>query len=104
MSTELGFKKEISSLLDNKVITGLIRDKVYNIDDSTQITLEGKLNFSLSMSGDRLVLDILDVKPQLSAKRGFFFKLKGRISKISIGKNDILIAIDGLPDQTITLV
>ncbi len=104
MSTELGFKKEITSLLDNKVVTGLIRDKMYKIDDSTVITLDGKLNFSLSMSGDRLVLDILDVKPQISATRGIFFKLKGRVSKISIGKNDIIVAIDGLPDQTITLV
>lgn len=102
MSTELAFKKEIVALLDNKVITSLLRDKVYNIDDSTQIVLDGKLNFSLSMSNDRLVLDILDVKPQLTAKR-FLLKLKGRISKISIGKNDIVIAIDGLPDQTIIL-
>lgn len=102
MSTELAFKKEITALLDNPMITSLIRDKVYNIDNSTQIVLDGKLNFSLSMVNDRLVLDILDVKPQIVAKR-LFMKMKGRISKISIGKNDIVVAIDGLPDQTITL-
>ncbi len=99
---ELAAKEQIGNILDNKVLVALLRDKKYVVDSHTWIELEGNLDFSLSYEDERIVLSILSIKPRITAKR--FLKFQGRISKLRIGKNDILVEIDNLPDQTITLV
>lgn len=99
---DIPFKKEVHSLLSNPIITGLIRDKIIQIDNRTKIELTGDLNFSLRMDGERLVVDIHDVKPKVTAKR--FLRFDGRISSVSIGHENVIISIDNLPDVTLNLV
>ena len=102
MQTELAFKEQISTLLDNPILTSLIRDKRYEVDKNTIIELEGSFNFSLKFENDRLVLNVLNIQPKVTFKKILTFN--GRINSISIGKNDILITIENLPDVRIGLI
>lgn len=99
---ELELKEQVSKLLDNPVLIGLIRDKRYEIDKNTYIELSGPLNFSLSYVNDRLVLTIQDIQPKVTAKR--ILRFQGRLETISIGKNDIIVGLKDLPDVTLSLI
>ncbi len=98
---ELAYKEQINNLLDNKVLVSLIKDKRYDIDKNTWIELEGELSFTLSFANERLVLTMDNIKPKLTARR--FLKFQGRVSSILIGRENLIISLDGLPDQTIPL-
>jgi len=108
--TELPFKAEISSLLDNKLITSLLRDKYYKVDDKTELYLEGNLDFTLSMTNTSLVITMNNIKPKITYhvfKRGGMLgkvKVDGRLTFISISKDNITMGIDGMPDQVLKLV
>ncbi len=101
MQTELALKPQIAALLSNEVLTSLVRDKHYKINESTWIDIEGELQFHVLMDGDRLVIKMDNILPKLTAKR--FLKFSGRINAISIGKENIIVELDGLPDQTLVL-
>lgn len=104
---ELPFKDVISSALSNPILSSLIRDKIYQPNPNTEIRLDGDLNFSIGMSDDKIVITCHDLKPKISyspfsgMKR--LMKVDGRLSTITISSSKIILGIDGLPDQTITL-
>lgn len=103
MLFELNAKAQVNSILSNDLIVGLIRDKKYVFPNKGGwIELEGSLNFSLSWENDRLVLTINNVKPRVTAKV-LLLKVQGRLNKIKIGKEDILLEIDDLPDPVVKL-
>jgi hypothetical protein len=99
---ELDKKQEINAILSNEILISLLRDKRYDIDERTTLEIEGNLNFSLSYENSKLIVIMNDIRPKLTIKR--FLKFHGRISKISIGVDDILISIDNLPDLKIILI
>ncbi len=105
-SAELQIKSKVAALFDNPLVMGLLKDKVYHVDSDTIITLYGDLNFTLKVDSDRIALMIHDVQPQITAKRGlgmFKVNLKGRITSITLVRDRLLVAIDGLPDVEVPL-
>lgn len=101
MAIELKAKEQITTLLENEFLINLLRDKKHVFNKHAWIELEGTFNFSLRWENDRLIIDVQDIQPKVTAK--MLLKIQGRLNKISIGKNDIILSLVGLPDQTIVL-
>lgn len=106
VEVKAAIKKQVGALLDNPILIGLLRDKLYEPDKDTSVRLDGDFNFSLGMDGDSIYIKVKDVKPQITARRGvgiFKINLKGRLSGIKISRNTITLELDGLPDYPLSL-
>ncbi len=101
---EVQAKEFVGQLLSNEILHNLIWTKRHDINPDTFIELEGDLSFTISNSGDRLLITLHDILPKITTKvLHHLIKLNGRLSTISIGQNDIILGLVGLPDQKITL-
>lgn len=104
---ELPIKESITALLANEALTALIRDRTYSPNPHVTVSLEGDLNFTISMENDALVITCHDLKPKVSyspfSNMKRLARLDGRLSKITVTSTKIVLGIDGLPDQSITL-
>ena len=106
---ELGYKQEIGSLFANDILMSLLRDKKYS-NGQVDITLEGDLNFSLSTTSESITITINNLKPKITyhIARGKLLKnllkVDGRLTFVKITKDNIVIGIENMPDQTLKLV
>lgn len=104
MELSLPLKAQANAILSNTFITSLIRDGKFVAENGDTVTLEGALNFSLSMAGDRLLLTLHDMRPRVVAKRLMgLVRVKAKITSISIGPSDVIVGIEDWPDLTIPL-
>lgn len=97
---EVQAKEQVNAILSNKMLMGLIKDKFYQIDNDTSIRLLSDISFKFRWE-DCLVLDILGELPQVSARKGFLFKItiKDRVTSLRIYSTRIVICLKSTPSQ-----
>lgn len=93
-------KEQVGSILANKILMGLIKDKYYQIDNDTSIRLIGDISFKFKWD-DCLVIELLGDLPQVSAKKGFLFHItiKDRVSALRIYPTKMVVCLNSTPSQ-----
>jgi hypothetical protein len=102
----LPFREAITKILNNPKVVSLLSTKKCNIDANTEFTLEGSLDSSISFENNSIVITYHNAKAKITYRPTTWInplKVDGRLDRVTIMSDKIVLAISGLPDQTIIL-
>jgi|688.fasta_scaffold847299_2 hypothetical protein len=82
----------------NKLVLDLLSKQEVSLFAGCVVTIPETIIFSLTRSGDKIVVTMQNAKPKIRIGGRYLLKVDGILEKIEIEKDKILLTINGLPD------